>query len=107
MCREPSVGVYRHVSGTALGQGWTTDPSAVFKQMDTAGVRPNVCRYSSFISAYDKGGQWQKAEAAFDAGSRGDAQGAVLSPAARTTGTRWLHGRLPPAIRSPCSPYCN
>ena len=33
-----------------------------FKQMQAAGVTPHVFTYSSLISAYDKGGQWQKAE---------------------------------------------
>jgi pentatricopeptide repeat protein len=32
---------------------------------DDVGRQPNVITYSSPISAYDKGGQWQKAEAAF------------------------------------------
>ena len=34
--------------------------------MQAAGVKPNVVTYNSLISAYDKGGQWQKAEEAFE-----------------------------------------
>jgi len=45
--------------------GRLSDVAAAFKQMQAAGVTPDVVTYSSLISAYDEGEQWQKADEAF------------------------------------------
>ena len=61
-----------HAIGHALrgrmlaAQGKQVEAEAAFEQMQAAGVTPNVYTYSFLISAYDKGGQWQKAQEAVE-----------------------------------------
>jgi pentatricopeptide repeat domain-containing protein 1 len=37
----------------------------VFEQMQQQGCTPDVVTYTALISAYERGGQWQRALAAF------------------------------------------